>query len=342
MTGCLNMNLPEYQLLKKQAGISEDELKYFIRGYRARNKDKLPTLDEIPDANSEPYIRELLGIQNDVVELDKLLKITGTKNIKQASSYLNNIFRDRNIKLLQLGEGVKVTINKRNIGETDPNFTPITHVNSIIYFNEVLTKLANDYGITINTVDQSTVLSGAEQAKAYVHDGQIYLNVDNATVEDPIHELMHIFLGHIKSTEADKYYNIVNSIEQLPNYQELAGKFPYRAKSDVNEEIFVREIAKSVLGLPSALDGVDKSILAEIESSAIYTLDLILQGNLKAQNVTNLFGQPLKAIANLVQSKTMQNYYQSTLNVDGAAIQRKLANLKSELIESKKLKENCS
>ena len=94
MVGCLNMNLPEYQLLKKQAGISEDELKYFIRGYRYRNGDKLPTLDEIPDANSEPYIRELLGIQNDVVELDKLLEITGTKNIKQASSYLNNIFRD--------------------------------------------------------------------------------------------------------------------------------------------------------------------------------------------------------------------------------------------------------
>jgi len=44
--------------------------------------------------------------------------------------------------------------------------------------------------------------------------------MDNATSDSPIHELAHILLGALRSTNPNIYYALVQSVEQLPDYQQ--------------------------------------------------------------------------------------------------------------------------
>jgi hypothetical protein len=45
-------------------------------------------------------------------------------------------------------------------------------------------------------------------AKAFIYNGTIYINVDNGGIESPIHELMHVICSVMKydSKYSDKYY----------------------------------------------------------------------------------------------------------------------------------------
>jgi hypothetical protein len=47
-----------------------------------------------------------------------------------------------------------------------------------------------------------------QQAKAFIYNGSIYINVDKGGIESPIHEYMHIICSVMKydSKYSDKYY----------------------------------------------------------------------------------------------------------------------------------------
>jgi hypothetical protein len=54
------------------------------------------------------------------------------------------------------------------------------------------------YGINIIPVtsnDDFPPELNVSQAKAFIYNGNIYLNIDNATIDSPIHEMLHILLG---------------------------------------------------------------------------------------------------------------------------------------------------
>ena len=78
-----------------------------------------------------------------------------------------------------------------------------------------------------------------ELLKGFVKDGNIYINVDNSTMDTKVHELMHIFLGGVRYSNPELYFSLVNQVEQLPRYEEFASNFPNRTRGDINEEIFV-------------------------------------------------------------------------------------------------------
>jgi hypothetical protein len=46
---------------------------------------------------------------------------------------------------------------------------------------------------------------------AFVHNGQIYIVTSNASVENLFHELSHIFLGVLKASDPEAYYEVINS-----------------------------------------------------------------------------------------------------------------------------------
>jgi hypothetical protein len=58
--------------------------------------------------------------------------------------------------------------------------------------------------------------------------------------------MTHLMLGSIKYQNPSLYSELVSLAEQLPNYKELARNYANRTRSDLNEEIFVTELAKYV------------------------------------------------------------------------------------------------
>jgi len=57
--------------------------------------------------------------------------------------------------------------------------------------------------------------------KAFVYNGQIYINTSNANVEDLFHELSHILLGIVKAKDLNMYNELIDSYKTKNGYKYL-------------------------------------------------------------------------------------------------------------------------
>jgi hypothetical protein len=48
-------------------------------------------------------------------------------------------------------------------------------------------------------------------AKAFVHNGKIYINTDRADIDAPIHEMTHMLLGSIRFKNPDLYFDLIEN-----------------------------------------------------------------------------------------------------------------------------------
>ena len=115
----------------------------------------------------------------------------------------------------------------------------------------MLEKLSKNYGINFNLVTNEDLDTPEWKAKiknptirkAFIYNGEYYLNMDNMSLDSPVHEITHMLMGSIKALYPDLYYTMVDSVEELPDYNKLLKQYPNRARSDANEEIFVSKFA---------------------------------------------------------------------------------------------------
>ena len=110
-------------------------------------------------------------------------------------------------------------------------------------------------------------------------------------------------------------------------------------KGDINEEVFVTELAKYLTGQNNAISNLDQSIQNEILYNVNRTLDTVLMGENSVKCVENPYIMNLKTLARLVNSSTMISEKRGSLT--DATLNRMMANTKSELMKNKELREEC-
>jgi len=64
------------------------------------------------------------------------------------------------------------------------------------------------YGINIIPISSDDSFPGlnVNQSKAFIYNGNIYVNIDNATIDSPIHEMLHILLGSMSRYNPSLFY----------------------------------------------------------------------------------------------------------------------------------------
>lgn len=347
---CINKNSVEYQLLKERANINETILEAICR-YYVENYGRFPYLDELPNSDSIPYLKEKLNISSyNGASIKDILKLASSSSIEEANISLNNIYRDTEIEITPLNERAIIDIKKRptkydsitNRVEVDP--AP----NSRMILENTLQKLSKLYGINFKTVTDLELASEkwkglmpeTRLVNAFVFNGDIYINTDRANVDAPIHELFHILLGSIRFTDPNTYSELIKLAEQLPNYQDLARQFPDRSRNDINEEIMIEEVAKYICGLPSALTTIDAKLLHEISYNIHRVLDSALMGDNSSYTVSEqrLFNMSLKNLVRVLNSPIMTNH---TIRTADAELHRRINNTKRDLIANGSIKEVC-
>ena len=155
---------------------------------------------------------------------------------------------------------------------------------------------------------------------------------------------MHILIGSMRFTNPLIYQELVNSVENFPNYQLLASRYNNRSRNDINEEIFVTETAKYLMGIPSNIDNFDQKLLNEINYNTKRVLDSILMGQDSVKTLTNdqLYTKSFKELAQIVNSSVLNNQFKGFINVEGSELHRKLNNIKSDLFKNNQLEEYCN
>lgn len=349
---CINTNSYEFQTLKNKSGLDEFDLASQIEIFEAKH-GRWPNLDELEGANSEPYIRENLKIREDnSTEINTILEMTGTEDIRDAKIQLNNEFRDKEIDIIPLKNDAIVNIEERPTTSKDLSETSYEQddiVNNAVILTTIINKLQDFYGINIHYITNSELNSeqwasipGVQTANAFVFNGEIYVNVDNATIEDPLHEMMHLIFGSIKYSDPDLYYNLVNQAEQFDSYGRISKLYPNRTRGDLNEEVFITELSNYLAGKKSALDKLDKSVMHDISYNMYRLLDSALMGGVSSKVIPEpvLYNLNLRQVASIVNSSIAENHYRGSL--DSSEVSRIMANVKSDLLNKGLLREECS
>ena len=235
--------------------------------------------------------------------------------------------------------------NRQNNNIYDPE------PNGYLVFTNALNKLASLYGIKFNDITDAelnskkwkSIIPDVNSVNAFVYNGQIYINIDKANLDAPIHEMMHILVGSIRFQNPKLYTELISLAEQFPNYSKLIQKFPGRTRNDVNEEVFIEEVSRYLSGLSSNITDITPKLQYEISYNVKRLLDTILMGQDSVKTLTNdrLFSLSLKELAQQVNSSIMKNNFHGTINVENSELHRKLNNIKSDLYNQGTLKEYC-
>ena len=346
---CINENSREYQTLKKQSGLSNFVLSAYVGDF-LETHNRFPYLDELPEADSSKAISEYLSLKKDnTTKTENILQATNTNTVEEAVPVLNDKYRDKEIEVLEVGSKSKVYITTR------PNTTQISdnnidnnyeNVNSFAFFNEIIDKLQTLYGINIIPItnaelsqDKWASITGTKGVKSFIYNGNIYINTDIATVDSPVHEFLHLLFGSMKYQNRSLYDQLVGQAEQFDSYNTISKNYPNRTRGDINEEVFVTELAKYLTGQNNSISNLEQSIQNEIMYNVNRTLDTVLMGENSVKCIENPYIMNLKTLAKLVNSSTMISEKRGSLS--DATLNRMMANTKSELMKNKELREEC-
>ena len=337
---CINTNSSEFQTLKQKSGISDFELKAMCGLYMSKY-GRFPHLDELKNSNSLKYLSSKLNQYNGI-KTSELLDFTGTETVEEAVIKLNNELRDLEISATDF-EGTSVVRAKYRpkINNEDSKEIELGSINSRVYISKQLERMRKLYGIKINQIRSEDLkkmdLIECNGVKAFIHNGEIYVNVDCASVDAPIHEMLHIFMGGMKFTNPKLYQTIISKVSSFGvKYHSI---YQNRTQNDLNEEVLVSELAKYLTGLDTELSKLPEATLYEIEYEVMRNLDTILMGydSVKTLSKDVLYNSSLRQLGSFLGAENMKHDF-----VSNAKLSREVANVKQTLMEQGKLEEICS
>lgn len=353
MAVCLLKNEP-YEKNLKLSGVKEEDYRAFASRF-VEERGRFPYTDEIPYANSLPALEEGIKLKNSAATNDDLLKYTGEADIESVAPAINNLHRDLRVRVYPLDKSSILNIKRRPSEwvseETDPIKIDeaISEGQNANIWGEIATNLAKDYGIKINVTNNEEIankfsdLIDTKTSNAFIYNGQIYLNSDNARVDAPVHEVMHLLMGSIKFTNPVLYNSLVSTAEQFPSFNNIASVYKNRTRSDLDEEVFISEFSKLVTGQESNISKLDTKVTQDIFYNIYRLLDNTVFGSrsVKSLNPEKVLNMSLVDLCKALNSDLVNNKFSGSLNLRDASISRILANTKMELMKSKELREEC-
>lgn len=343
---CVNKNLKEYQTQLSRSGISDSEFEHQAAHYLEKY-GRYPYLDEIPNADSSKYIKqnlEVYGNQTSYVKLNKVEEFTVTDSKEQAQKKLNSIFRDKEIELIDFDENtsiIKITDRPSKYKQSNEE-VDIENPDSFSFFVDNLYKFTNLYGINFKMItDKQMQLQPfnnlhASEANAFIYNGDIYINVDKASLDSPIHEMLHLLIGSMRFTNQDVYNNLLAIVQKFSDFQFMSRNFPNRTINDVSEEILVDQLSKF---LTTGENRIGNEYLYDIFYELRRNLDTLLMGNYSVGNVNinDLKDMSLLELGKIVNSKSLT----SKNKLNDAFVHRITNNIKSDLIKKGELEQIC-
>lgn len=365
MLNCIDpiLNLKVHDLQRK-SGLSDFPLRSQIRHYLTNHENRLPELDELQGADSEPYLRKDLNLpKGGSADIKTLYEKTGTETFSDAIISLNNTYRDLEIEGHQLNDDkyyVKIrhrpTVDSALLGifgkpEVHPEINVVNDHRLIV---QTLDKLSNLYGIAIHQIKRNNIpqnIQNRQNVRGYISNGEIYIVSDNCGVDTALHEMMHLILGSVKFQNPSLYYNLVGMASEFTNFKEWAKNYTdvygNDTPNDLAEEFMVTKIANYLSG--QANDTQLSTLIKnqpEIWYQTMYhmnrLLDSVFMGDasVKAIPVSNLYNYTFRQVANMVNSAVLQNKYNGSLQ--DAELHRIGMNLKRYYMQNDKLEIQCN
>lgn len=370
-------NTVAFDSLKKITGSSDIHVEAAIRQAMAE-KRSLPNPNEVIGSDPKPYINNLLeviqGETDSYVDLKKLFEYAGqedpgSKEERQALCELiaTQLGKETgvNIDITPIGNMAVLKVIKypttysdnldpeirqylmetNSDGQDDPRTT----------FSNLMYAAMKRSGVRLNTITTQEIQEKVRAKElpsmnmalvnAFIYNGEIYINLDNAELDAPLHEFSHILFGILKFTNPNTYQRLMEQVMDSMGsvLQDKARTYKNRSQYDVAEEILVDELGKYLAGQVSIFNTKEDSdeLFTDIKNGFIDVFNRIADGKLPVENVTkDLNGQT--RVLNLLRAVHSDRLSDGNITLlEAASIHRVLGNIKQQLFSSGKLKEKC-
>lgn len=229
-------------------------------------------------------------------------------------------------------------------------------------------SIENKTGVKVNliTPDEISKLkyNVKVNAKAWIHNGEIYINTSKASLKDGFHEYCHILLAYFrkKISEDEKYgedyyYTFLDEFAKTKKAEEYIEEkqkiYENLSRYDILEEMFCDAYGQFILKTKNNINSIDE-LVDVINSQFKFTVSGENLDKINGNKLTSLFKEGLHIISeeasNFTQNefissfvRTINQVYQKNTSTNilfgepiDFSIERKITNLISELIENGK------
>lgn len=227
------------------------------------------------------------------------------------------------------------------VSKLEPNIPNYSNINML----EILSNSIRKSGIGVNIFSSEEIKKlfgvGLSENKAFIHNGTIIINSTKCTDDSPIHELMHLLMAQYKITNPDSYYEMLNSVPNLKQFEELKEHYKELSPDDYMEEVLVHAMSDYLMG--RILDYGPLNITEKnfnIKSLASILLNVSEDKLNKYRDNSDFMNSLLKTILLEGDSKLLDNLSLG-VNLDQTITEGRISNIKSDLITKNNLKIDC-
>lgn len=214
----------------------------FMKVIKTKPKEVQSIIDDISSRSNIHYFieKKIAGIYED------------GKRKTEPTYYLRKMeYENASIDLYGQFQGMTTQdFIERNLREAVTYFKDKFNLNIYTLSNSTLEEFSKKHNLNLE--------NRVRTVKAFVYNGEIYINTSNAQIDDLFHELSHIFLGAVKAEDKTQYDKIIAKYMKKPSF---TSKFEYRKRSyehyaieDVIEEAVADLIAQDMFSLKTLGD----------------------------------------------------------------------------------------
>lgn len=203
--------------------------------------------------------------------------------------------------------------------------------------------ISNKYGVKVNLYDNSEIAEFGDDtlfgASAFTKNGELYINIDKASIAEPLHELLHVILATMKASNPDTYYRLVNSVQYHPMFKEVVQNYD-DINTELLEETFVQLFSKTFRKNIKKEGIFNQDIFNSGIKSTIEEL-LELSDTLDWENTFDIMGKPIKNILIDFGSALLQKE-EGLIDYDKVSLMFGISGIIKNLLDDGKLEQNCN
>lgn len=244
------------------------------------------------------------------------------------------------------GRGYKYRVIPTNPIQID-NYKKDKRIPVIELMSAIGQVLQSQFGISINMLTASEIVEtysdiDANTTKAFVRDGEIFINTTLAEVTDPLHEFTHIILGVLKANpELSKNYEqlmyIVSRTEEgKRKIQKLRDMYTEASEMDLMEEAFVDLFSRHIMGeLRPGFDNLFNSVDKYMKDATKIVF------NNPIEDLGSFYGSSIQTVFRRFNSDIASLLGGGKIDFAGTRQSRRISNWISKQIKEGNIKEEC-
>lgn len=317
-----SLNIP----VDKNTNIRGDE--QFLLGknaYTLQSFNKLIQSWNIDDNSKAQIVSEMNTPEKAVTYIYKVNELLGMEdrtNAKELVNIADNIASsDSNYYYIEdrksLGsngwEYKVIPTDKDQIQEYKKNqMAPIT-----MWMSAISTALQNQFGVPINLITSEEVsrelrgIADPNIDKAFIYNGEVYVNTSIASTNDLLHEHVHLVLGMLKSNPElignyERLLNLVLSTDEGRfTLNKLKDRYSGLSQMDLAEEVFAKLFSNYVRRhISLQTDQVFSASEDQLKklTKSVFNTNISDIKEFYGKSVTSIFGKFNKEVAQMLQS----------------------------------------